>query len=149
MMSGKIEYIQAYTEVNCLLKYFPKEYRDKLPNKLLAMIQEKSNEKYNIIIDVKNNLENQNISKKAKDILVVLKYKYWSNSSEKAYLMKKFYENEKAFQQEMSKRYNTDNLFQKTRLNEAIETSKNVSMIKYESSIFSKILGRLKGIFRR
>lgn len=148
-MSGNIEYIQAYTEVNCLLKYFPKEYRDKLPNKLLAMIQEKSNEKYNIVVDIKNDLEKQNISKKAKDILVVLKYKYWSNSSEKAYLTKKFYENEKAFRKEMSERYNTDNLFKSTKLNENVETSENVSMVKNKESIFSKVLNRLKRIFRK
>lgn len=95
MMNGNIEYIQAYTEVNCLLKYFPKEYIEKLPSKLLDMIKKKSNEKYNIIVNVKSNLENQNISKKAKDILVVLKYMYWSNSSEKEYFIKRFYENEK------------------------------------------------------
>lgn len=55
----------------------------------------------------------------------------------------------KCFRQEMSKRYNTDNLFKSTRLNENVETSKNVSMVKYKESIFSKVLNRFKGIFRR
>ena len=85
MSDNKVEYIQAYTEVICLLKYFPKEYIDKLPNKLLEMIQNRSDRKYNINVDVKKDLESQNISKKTKDILVVLKYNYWSTDDEKKY----------------------------------------------------------------
>ncbi len=136
MMSGNIEYIRAYTELNCLLKYFPKEYREKLPNKLLAMIQEKSDKKYNIAVNVKNSLENQNISKKTKDILVVLKYKYWSSDSEKEYLRRKFYENEKNFQEKLSEQYSTDKLFKNKKRKEEVETLENISMVKDKENIF-------------
>lgn len=149
MMIGNIEYVQAYTEVNCLLKYFPKEYINKLPNKLLTMIQEKSDEKYNIIVDVNKDLESQNISKKAKDILVVLKYHYWSDENEKENLKKSFYENEQAFQEELSKKYNSDNLFKNKRLNEKPEESENVSMIEHKESWFSKLFKKFKNLFKK
>lgn len=149
MTDNKVEYIQAYTEVICLLKYFPKEYIDKLPNKLLEMIQNRSDRKYNINVDVKKDLESQNISKKTKDILVVLKYNYWSTDDEKKYLRKKFYENELAFQDEISKKYNTDNLFKNKTSNKKIEISENVSMVEYKETWFSKILNKIKIIFNR
>lgn len=145
MMIGNIEYVQAYTEVNCLLKYFPNEYINKLPSKLLAMIQEKSDEKYNIIVDVNKDLESQNISKKAKDILVVLKYHYWSDESEKENLKKSFYENELAFQEELSKKYNSDNLFKNKKSNE----SENVSIIEHKESWFSKLFKKFKNLFKK
>ena len=37
MIGNNIEYIQANTEIKCLLKYFPINYINKLPTKLLEM----------------------------------------------------------------------------------------------------------------
>ena len=94
MMSGNnIETVQVYTEVNCLLKYFPEEYLKKIPKKLLNIIENKSDEKYNIVIDTKKRLKDQNITQKTRNMLVVLKYNYWSNESEKEHYKKCFYEN--------------------------------------------------------
>lgn len=122
MIGNSVEYIQAYTEIKCLLRYFPIEYIKKLPVKLLEVIQNNSDEKYNINIDLNKNLKNQNISKKTKDILVVLNYNYWSDENKKTYLKNCFYENERNFQKELSAKYNTDNLFQNRKTNEAKES---------------------------
>ena len=46
MMADNINYIKAYTEVNCLLEYLPQSYINKLPKKLIELI--------------KNNLMNKN-----------------------------------------------------------------------------------------
>ena len=122
MIGNSVEYIQAYTEIKCLLRYFPIEYIKKLPVKLLEVIQNNSDEKYNINIDLNKDLKNQNISKKTKDILVVLNYNYWSDENKKTYLKNCFYENERNFQKELSAKYNTDNLFQNRKTNEAKES---------------------------
>lgn len=95
MIGNNIEYIQAYTEIKCLLNYFPIDYINKLPNKLLEIIYKNSNQKYNIVIDLKKDLKSQNISKKTKDILAVLTYNYWSNESEKKAIIEQLNENEK------------------------------------------------------
>ena len=42
MIGNKVEYIQAYTEIKCLLRYFPKQYIKKLPNKLIEFIDRNS-----------------------------------------------------------------------------------------------------------
>ncbi len=79
----KEENVQAYTEVACLLKYFPVPYIKKLPNKLLEMIYKNSDEKYIIDVDLKKGLNNQDISDKTKKILAVLTFNYWSNEAQK------------------------------------------------------------------
>ena len=48
MIGTNVNYIKAYTEVNCLLEYLPQSYIDKLPRKLIELIQKQSNEQYNI-----------------------------------------------------------------------------------------------------
>ena len=88
MIGNNIEYIQAYTEINCLLKYFPKHYLEKLPDKLLKFIDENSNKQFEIEINYNNNLKQQNLSKKTYDILSVLKYNYWSTEEEKEHIIK-------------------------------------------------------------
>ena len=70
MIGNNINYIKAYTEVNCLLEYLPQSYIDKLPKKLIELIQNQSNKQYNINIDTNKSLLEQNFSKKAKDLIV-------------------------------------------------------------------------------
>lgn len=150
MIGNNEEYIQAYTEVYCILKYFPKEILNKLPAKLLKMIQSKFDEKYKINVDVKRNLLNQNLSKKARDILVVLKYNFWSNEDEKEKLKKKLYENETKFQNELSEKYNTDNIFKNKDSNTKIETNtENVSMIEYKETWISKLMNKIQNIINK
>lgn len=145
MAGNNVEYIKAYTEIKCLLRYFPIEYIKKLPNKLLEMIQKNSDEKYDIDVDLNKNLQDQNISKKTKDILAVLTYNYWSNESEKEYLKNRFYENERTFQKELLEKYNTDNLFKNKKINEEKENLEVVSMVEYKKeSLISKLLNKLK-----
>lgn len=145
MIGNNEEYIQAYTEVYCILKHFPKEFLNKLPAKLLNMIKSNFDEKYQVQVDVKKGLLNQNLSKKAKDILVVLKYNFWSNEDEKEKLKKKLYENETKFQNELSEKYNTDNIFKNKDSNSTIETNtENVSMIEYKETWINKLMNKIQ-----
>ena len=150
MIGNNEEYIQAYTEVYCILKYFPKEFLNKIPAKLLKMIQSKFDEKYQVQVDVKKGLLNQNLSKKAKDILVVFKYNFWSNEDEKENIKKKLYENENKFQKELSEKYNTDNIFKNKDLNTKIEANiENVSMIEYKETWINKLMNKIHNIINK
>ena len=146
MIGNNIEYIQANTEIKCLLKYFPINYIKKLPTKLLKMIYRNSDEKYNIDVDLKKDLKNQNISKKTKDMLAVLTYNYWSSETEKKDIIERLNENENNYQEELREKYNPDNIFKnrKTKV-EALENS--VAMVEYKKSIFSKIKNWFKRTF--
>lgn len=113
IINNNINYIKAYTEVNCLLKYLPQSYIDKLPKKLIELMQKQSNEQYNINIDTNKSLLEQGFSKKTKDLIAVIKYNYWSTDEEKQQLKKIFYDNENRNQKELLEKYNLDDIFRK------------------------------------
>lgn len=129
MIGNNEEYVQAYTETYCVLQHFPKDFLDRLPTELLEMIQSKFDEKYKIDVDVKKSIQEHNISQTAKNILTVLKYNFWSNDEEKALLKQKFYENEKKFQEDFGKEFNSDDLFRKKGL---IQDENDAKVMNYK-----------------
>lgn len=136
--------LRTYSEIYCLLKFFPESYIDKLPKKLLNLIKENSDSKYFIEVDTTKPLEEQDISKETKNTLVVFKYNYWSDEIEKKNIIEQLNRNENKYQQELREKYNPDNLFKnKATKVETLESS--VAMVEYKESIFTKI----KNWFRR
>lgn len=150
MIGNNINYIKAYTEVNCLLEYLPQSYIDKLPKKLIELIQNQSNEQYNINIDTNKSLLEQNFSKKAKDLIAVIKYNYWSTNEEKQQLQQIFYDNENKYQKELSEKYDLDNIFKKKESKmEMPQIENNVQMVVYKENIFIRIFNKLKNLIKK
>lgn len=151
MIGNNITYVKAYTEVNCLLEYLPQSYIDKLPKKLIELIKSQSNEQYNISIDANKSLLEQDFSQKAKDLIAVIKYNYWSTDEERQQLKKIFCENENEYQKELFEKYNPNDIFKKKEFKkettEHIET--NLQMVEYKENIFIRFLNKIKNIFRK
>ena len=150
MIGNNINDIKAYTEVNCLLEYLPQSYIDKLPKKLIELIQNQSNEQYNINIDTNKSLLEQNFSKKAKDLIAVIKYNYWSTNEEKQQLQQIFYDNENKYQKELSEKYDLDNIFKKKESKmEMPQIENNFQMVVYKENIFIRIFNKLKNLIKK
>lgn len=146
MNGTKEETIQTYTEIGCLLKYFPNSFIEQLPNKLLEIISLMVDRKYLIDVDTDKSINEQNISDKTKKILAVLTYNYWSSETEKRDIIEHLNENEKEYQEQLREKYNPDNIFK----NKAskVETAENtVAMVEYKESIFTKIKNWFKRTF--
>lgn len=151
MITNNINYIKAYTEVNCLLEYLPQSYLEKLPKKLIELIKKQSNEEFNIDIDIKKSLLDQNFSNKTKDLIAVIKYNYWSTDEERKQLKNMFYENEKKYQEELLEKYNPNNIFKKNEIKIIIpqeEVENNVQMIVHKENIFTRFLNKIKNLFK-
>lgn len=150
MIGNNINYIKAYTEVNCLLEYLPQSYIDKLPKKLIELIQNQSNKQYNINIDTNKSLLEQNFSKKAKDLIAVIKYNYWSTNEEKQQLQQIFYDNENKYQKELSEKYDLNNIFKKKESKmEMPQIENNVQMVVYKENIFIRIFNKIKNLIKK
>ena len=151
MITNNPEYTQAYTEVNCLLKYMPYSYINKLPEKLLTLIENQSDDYYYIEIDPEKGLAEQGLSKKAKDLLAVLKYNYWSTDDEKKKLSIIFYENERKYQDEWHIKYNTKEKFKNNeeKLNSTNIVKTDTQMVVYKENLFIKILSKIKKFFKK
>ena len=146
MNGTKEETIQTYTEIGCLLKYFPNLFIEQLPNKLLEIISLMADRKYLIDVDTDKSINEKNISDKTKKILAVLTYNYWSSETEKRDIIEHLNENEKEYQEQLREKYNPDNIFK----NKAskVETAENtVAMVEYKESIFTKIKNWFKRTF--
>lgn len=139
--------IQTISELYCLLEYFPKVYIDRIPPKLLSLIKGFSNSEYFIKIDETKALEEQNISKETKSLLIVFKYNYWSNEHEKSIISEQLEENERHYQEELKQKYYSENLSESKAL-QVNEDKENLALIVYKEPIFNRILRRIKKLFR-
>lgn len=137
--------IQTFSEIYCLLKFFPELYIDKLPQKLLDLIKQNSDKKHYIEVDTSKPLDEQNISEGTKNALVVFKYIYWSDETEKKHIIEQLKINENIYQEELSKKYGVDDLFK----NKETSIENPVAMVEYKESIFVKIKNWLKLLFNR
>lgn len=151
MVENNVNYIKAYTEFSCLLKYLPQSYIERLPKKLIELIQSQSNEKYNINIDNNKNLSEQGFSSKTKDLIAVIKYNYWSTDEEKQQLKKVFYENEKKHQKKLLEQYNHNEIFKKNeqKIERTQEIDNNTQMIEINGNIFKIFLKKIRSLFKR
>jgi len=148
MISNNINYIKAYTEVNCLLEYLPQSYIDKLPKKIIELIKKQSDEQFNINIDTNKSLLEQDFSKKTKDLIAVIKYNYWSTEEEKQQLKNKFYENEEKYQNELFEKYNPNNVFKKKETDiDVAET--NLQMMVYKENMIIRFFNKIRNILRK
>ena len=102
----------SYSEVYEILNLIGKEYKDKIPNKLLQIIVDGMDKNYKPTIDMKKPLKEQNISQRTYDILGMLKLNYWcKNESEKKEFLNKISANEKRREEVLREKYNIDNIF--------------------------------------
>lgn len=139
--------IQAFSEVKCILDFLPIHYTEKLPKKLLNIINSLYDEKFKIKINPNIELKKQNFTENTKNIIAVLKYNYWcKNDEEKENLARMFKENEDKYQEDLREKYNPDNIF-KNRKNEDTE-SNNLPVVIKKENLFIRALNFIKDFFR-
>lgn len=149
-MTGTNEYIRAFTELNCLLKYIPRKYLKKTPKKFIKLIKEKSDEQYNIKINTKKKLKDYNLSRRTEILLAILKYNYWcENEEEKDKLEQIFKNNELEYKKKMREKYNPDNIFKNTKNIKTNDESNVALVIIKKEKWYQKITTFIKGIFKR
>lgn len=145
------EYVRAYTELNCLLEYLPKNYYSKIPPKFIELIKLKSNDKYKIVVNPEKNLNEHNISRKTKVLLAILKYNYWCTDNAECEKLKKiFSQNEINYQEKMKEKYNVDNIFKNTKSNIQNNEKEEVTLVEVKKEKwYQKFILFMKKILRR
>lgn len=104
----------AYKQVITILDNMEPEYKEKIPKKLVKLFEENSDENYEFHLDLTRPLKEQELNSKTLVLLAMLNLNYWCETEEeKQELIKHYTENERKYQEELRKKYNTDNIFQK------------------------------------
>lgn len=146
----KENYACAYREVIEILRYTAQEDVDKIPNEKIMLWLDNMNKDYDFKIDPEKTLDEQNISKEAKAILANIFKQYWATEYQKQRIEEKEKYDLEQIEKEKYEKYNPNDLFKKKQQNdEEISVSENVALIEYKESFFTKILNKIKNIFKR
>lgn len=142
----------AYKQLITILNNMEPEYKEKIPKKLMKLFEENSAEDYEFHLDLTRPLQEQELNSKTLALLAMLNLNYWCETEEeKQELIKHYTENERKYQEELRKKYNTDNIFQKNnRENKQEETTEEqVALVEHRESVIRKLINKIKSIFHR
>ena len=146
------KYSRAYKEVWEIIKHFPEEEFYKIPKEKIEFLKENMDKDYDFSINPLIDLSEQNISKEANSIIIVLFEDYFATEKQKNGIRAILKSNQEKIDEEKRKKYNADDLF-KNRENrkntentdEAENTEKTPqnkveekSLVEYKENFFIK-----------
>ena len=151
----KQEYMEAFTEVNEIIKLMPEELVNKIPSKFREMINEEKDEQYKP--DIKEPLEKCKLKEETIIILGLIYRDFLCSPEERKKLhekdAKELQEVKKAIEEEARQKYNPEDLFKNKKNEEKVtykeETEEKSMTIVQEEKWYQKIFNIIKNIFKR
>lgn len=142
-----IEHANSLYQVCEILKYTPQNLKIRIPKKFISYFECNKSENYNWQIDEKVPLEKQDLLQETKEILTLLYKDYMCEPEERIKLEKILDENERKYQEELREKYNPD-IFNNETASTKTETE-NIGIANYKQSLFSKIISKIKLVFKK
>lgn len=151
----KLNNNRTYSEMYAILDALGEEYINRIPKKLYNLICEQRDFEYTPNLMTNKGILNESlISRETLALFAVLNTQYFMKTEEeKQEYMRILKNNEREYQIEQMQKYNPENLFRK---NEDFEENSKeqinkseTSLVEYKESIFSKIINKIKGFFRK
>lgn len=147
-----LKYSNACKEVLVLFNYFLDENdMSKIPDEQIKYLNENANQQYNYVVDESKELEEQEITKEAKAIIISLYKKYFATDEQKKKVneilvirdnsqntSKQFFNS----LEEINKYQNSIKEKAETKLSDSIENS-DKALVKSEESIWKRILNKI------
>lgn len=146
-----VEYSEAISEVLDILENSDDTISKKIPNKLIEFWQRNKSTTYKPNLDHSKTINEMKLKEKTKDIITMIYLNYLCNENEKESIMDTLRKNEENYQLMLRNKYNPDSIFKKQTQQETIKTEesiKNVAIVEYKESIFSKIIKVIKRFFK-
>lgn len=146
--------MEAFAEVNEIIKLMPLELVKKIPSKFREMIVEEKDNNY--IPDIKEPIEKCKLKNETIIILGLIYRDFLCSPDERKKLQEKdareLQEVEKAIEEEIREKYNPDDIFKKrnkTVLQEEQPSEETRMTIVQEEKWYQKIFNLIKGLFRK
>lgn len=122
------EDIMAYAEVDYIIHHMNERYLEMLPPKIVTFFEKMKDPEYEVYVDPRKPLQNQNLKKYTLEIIALLHLKYWCEDEErKQELYNRMETNQVKFEEKLRERFNADNIFDDT---EEVETKEDLSKPK-------------------
>lgn len=146
--------MEAFAEVNEIIKLMPLELVKKIPSKFREMIVEEKDNNY--IPDIKEPIEKCKLKNETIIILGLIYRDFLCSPDERKKLQEKdareLHEVEKAIEEEIREKYNPDDIFKKRNkivLQEEQPSEETRMTIVQEEKWYQKIFNLIKGLFRK
>lgn len=103
----------AFKEVNEIINIMGKEYKNKIPEELLKLLQNEEEKEYKTKIKKDLPFEKQQITRTALILLNYINMNYWIDEDKKKVLKQIYAKNEHDYQKILREKYNPDEIFKK------------------------------------
>ena len=143
-----LEYANAYSEVNEILKSISKEDYEKIPKSKIELFKKCSNPNYKFNYNPNFTLEEQNVSKRARAIIAILFRDYWATDIQRNKIVKMQKNEFSRLEMEKEKKYDVNNIFNNAKKNKENTTSDNEWIIIYKKSFFQRLKEKIKYIIK-
>lgn len=146
--------MEAFTEVNEIIKMMPEELVNKIPSKFREMIEQERDKEYNP--NIQEPLEKQKLKNETIIILGLIYRDFLCSPEERKKLQEKdareLAEVKRAIEEETREKYNPDDIFKNRRQNNTEQTQQsqenNSMIVVKEEKWHQKIFNIIKGIFK-
>lgn len=101
----------AYSEVYSFIDQLPPNEYYKIPKEVIDYINWHRDYNFDFKFDSSKSIDEQNISKEARALILKLYLDYFANDKEKQIVINTLNKNELKLQEELKKKYNPDNIF--------------------------------------
>ena len=145
--------MEAFTEVNEIIKLMPEELVSKIPNKFREMISEERDMQYKV--DIKEPLEKCKLKNETIIILGLIYRDFLCSQDERKKLQEKdareLQEVEMQIENELREKYNPDEIFKnkKEKIEEVKTGEETAIAVVQEEKWYKKIFNIIKGLFHR
>lgn len=137
----------AMAETLHYLKGISQDDINKIPDNFITFLKNNASQNYECKFDYTRPLKELNLKNETRGLIAMICLNYWCETEEqKDAFREHLNKNEKQYQEELRKKYNTDDLFKNKKAK--VETVENaVAMLEYKESIFTKIKSWFKRTF--
>ena len=142
-----VELKNTLFEVSVILKNIDKNLSNKIPERLKEYIETNKSLSHNFMYDYDKSLSEQRMLKTTEKYLTMLFLRYWCTNEEKTKVLDAMKRNEEKYQKEIKEKYNPNNLFKKSNVE---NVKKEVALVEVkEEKWYQKILTFFRKLFRK
>ncbi len=139
----------AFTEVKDIINHMETRVYNKIPKEVIELIEENENKEYKPNIDYSKNINNQILLEDTKIILALIYREFVCSKEKREELIRREQIKISKIEEEKRKKYNPNELFKKKEIEaKKQETTEDTRMTLYKKSIFTRIINKIKNIFK-
>lgn len=144
----------AISETLHYLKGINQHDINKIPSKFMLFLKENASNNYFCNFDYNKPLKELKLTNEAKGLIAMICLNYWCETEEQKIKFRSYLnKNEQAYQEELKRKYNVDDIFKKRDIsNNEDTTSESINNLPVElknENIFKRLLNRLKKLFSK